>query len=127
MCATTYSKKATIVGHELFIVLHGSILNLCAATRARKDQNDELFETDGAATSRSKSRGTSPALHVVKIANSHVNDEPIGALMDGHFFGELGVLLPPRSKAKRQRSAYAEVETSLASLSYYDIMQLRLV
>ena len=113
-------------GHEMFIVMHGSILILCAATRAKKDQSDAMFESDDAESARSRSRGASPGkASLAKIANSHVDDEPIGALKDGDFFGELGVLLPPESKAKRQRSAYAEVETSIASLSYYDVMQLR--
>ena len=36
------------------------------------------------------------------------------------------IQVPPEAKPQRMRSAYAsEVETSMASLSYYDILQLR--
>jgi CRP-like cAMP-binding protein len=50
----------------------------------------------------------------------------LGAAKAGDVFGELGVLLPPELRVPRMRSAYAEVSTSMASLSYFDLRALRM-
>jgi CRP-like cAMP-binding protein len=49
----------------------------------------------------------------------------LGTLRSGDFFGELAVLLPPESKPVRTRTAYAELETSMATMSYEDLRILR--
>ena len=49
----------------------------------------------------------------------------LGAAKAGDCFGELAVLLPPELKVPRARSAHAEIATNLASLSYFDLRELR--
>jgi hypothetical protein len=64
---------------------------------------------------------------IIIEANGTEDSAPfqVGKLKSGGFFGELAVLIPPEFKPLRQRSAYAEVESTLALLSYEDLRSLR--
>jgi CRP-like cAMP-binding protein len=58
-------------------------------------------------------------------SESDSNSIALGTLRSGDFFGELAVLLPPESKPVRTRTAYAKLETCMATMSYEDLRTLR--
>jgi hypothetical protein len=87
-------------GLEFYIVLEGSV-TLSRTKQVR--QGAEQFRT------------------VRSVAES----VPLGVAKSGDCFGERAVLLPPELRVPRLRSAEPESDASLASLSYYDLRDLR--
>ena len=117
-----------------------SLIRICSRLKhTRLDINDDL-ETDGnlsemeivgRATIFKEGQLGSDFYVVIKgsveleVKKEAGETQLVGSARPGDFFGELAVLLPPSARPRRRRTAFATADSQIASLSYWDLRELR--